>query len=201
MINFGAPLHLGFGLLLLWAAAMFFWRAIRLDYYRDELFAIRHELFILGATGQVSFGEPAYLQLRVLVNNLIRFAHKLSVTRLVLTTVLQAISPNPHFLDPTESWNKAISDLSPERREKLVYIHDRAMRTILRYVVVGAWPLLGLFWLIKGFIFLARLFGLPSVTVTALYQVRNREAAMIEAQAADEQEAEELSELTLCAKM
>lgn len=57
----------------------------RVDRMRQELFALRDALFDRAARGELSFDSPAYMATRTMLNGMIRFAHKASVTRVLLT--------------------------------------------------------------------------------------------------------------------
>ena len=60
----------------------------RLDHYRQDLFAIRDELFDEARAGHISFESPAYRATRVLMNGLLRFGHELSLLNFFLTRVM-----------------------------------------------------------------------------------------------------------------
>src|SRR5882672_8095868 len=78
-----ASLHLTLALLLLWVLLFHFWRRYRVDSLRERLFELRGELFDYAAAGDVSFSDPAYTRLRMLMNSMIRFAHRFTTSRVV----------------------------------------------------------------------------------------------------------------------
>jgi hypothetical protein len=59
----------------------FCWHEHRIDTYRQRLFGVRDDLFDFAASGGIKFDDPAYTTLRDLSNGLIRFAHRLTFTR------------------------------------------------------------------------------------------------------------------------
>lgn len=59
------------------------YRSYRIDKFRDQLFAIRDELFILGVEEKLAFSHPAYGLLRTTLNGFIRFGDRLSVLTLL----------------------------------------------------------------------------------------------------------------------
>ncbi|WP_298014682.1 hypothetical protein [uncultured Aquabacterium sp.] len=60
----------------------------RVDNLRQELFAVRDSLFDEAARGNIAFDSRAYLATRTVLNGLIRFGHKLSLTRLLVILLL-----------------------------------------------------------------------------------------------------------------
>src|ERR1019366_10651823 len=81
-IKSAPALHLGFSLVLLWGLLFFCWDEYRLDALRDKLFSLRHRLFMAAVEGHIAFDDPTYQQLRILMNGMIRFGHKLTFGRL-----------------------------------------------------------------------------------------------------------------------
>jgi hypothetical protein len=75
------------GLLAL-AALVIFWfgprRWVATDYARNEMFAAREEFFDEAVSGRVSFNDPNYRRVREAINSNIRFAHAISIVRIVL---------------------------------------------------------------------------------------------------------------------
>src|SRR5689334_20196537 len=82
--NFTAALHLLLSLALLWFLIFRLAREYRIDALRDRLFGIRERLFDYAANEGISFENPAYTRLRMLINSLIRFAHRLTFTRFAM---------------------------------------------------------------------------------------------------------------------
>lgn len=56
----------------------------RIDLMRDRLFALRDQLFDDAKEGKIAFNSNAYIATRTMLNGMIRFAHKASVTRIML---------------------------------------------------------------------------------------------------------------------
>ena len=55
------------------------------DRFRQRLFEIRRSLFLLVADGKVGSTEPAYRQLRDMINGLLRFAERVTLIRALVT--------------------------------------------------------------------------------------------------------------------
>ncbi len=54
------------------------WKNLFVDEYRQQLFAVRDELFNMAFRGEIPFDSEEYLCLRELLNGTIRFAHAMS---------------------------------------------------------------------------------------------------------------------------
>ena len=120
--------------LLLLVLLFYFWRQYRVDALREKLFRIRGELFDYAATGAVSFDDPAYARLRVLMNSMIRFAHKLTPSRVMLMVLF--VKPLTEYApeSPLVKWEEAVSDLSPDKQVKLHEFHDRMMNVVVLHL-------------------------------------------------------------------
>jgi hypothetical protein len=137
MTNIGPALHLGFALLLLWGLMFFCWRELRLDSLRDSLFALRYRLFMYAATNGLPFDHSTYRMLRDLINGMIRFAHKITFTRLFLAFVSQAIHPDPRFMEPMQQWREAVKKLPEESGKALTSIHDDMFRVVMKHMAIS----------------------------------------------------------------
>ena len=73
-----AVLHtlLAFG--ALWILVFYCWRPYRLDSLRDKLFELRHELFAMVESKEVSFDSPAYWMLRAQLNRMLIMADEVA---------------------------------------------------------------------------------------------------------------------------
>ncbi len=91
-------------LLVLAVIVFTLWPEQRVDLFRQQMFAVRDELFDFAADGKISFEEPAYVLLRQLFNGFIRYAHNLTPYR-VLMSFLQ-----------TKKLKKRYSNFIPEPR-------------------------------------------------------------------------------------
>jgi hypothetical protein len=112
-------------LLGLWIFVFFFYRNYRLDLFRQEIFTIRDELFDYGASGAVSFSDPAYLLLRKFMNQTIRYAHILTFSRYIVAALLGR-RYSPDFTNPVQKWRERVDDIEAEEvRNKLLEFHDR----------------------------------------------------------------------------
>ena len=138
------------------------WRNYRTDKLREDLFSLRAELFQYADTGAISFDDPLYKKLRMLLNSLIRFAHQISFIRLVVTMVWEKSSPLmsgvPNYMDQLRS---AAPSIQREAFCELESIHQRMIKAIavqLLVTSVMAFPMLALYC----FYSVLR-FGLPKI--------------------------------------
>jgi hypothetical protein len=113
-------------------------REYRLDALRDRLFAVREKLFDYAANGNVSFDDPAYTMLRMLLNSLIRFAHRLTFTRFVMGLIFAHWKDKPYDKEILVEWEKAIATLPTESQAELRRIHEEALVLVVRHLVTGS---------------------------------------------------------------
>jgi hypothetical protein len=139
--NFTAALHLAFAVLIFGVLVLKLFHDYRIDALRDRLFALREELFDYAVEGKVSFDDPAYFRLRQLINSLIRFAHRLTVTRLFVGEALTSRKWREVFGNPLLDWQKSVESLPKEQRQRLETLHMRVLETVVRHLVTGS-PLL-----------------------------------------------------------
>ncbi len=118
---------------------LFFWlyRDYRLDAFRQDLFALRDELFGLAADGKLPFSSKAYGMLRSSINGNIQFGHRLGFLDLLCFYLFTR--RNPCLDELAEgyrlSWNEAIDELDPEVRTTVEGIRTRMHLRIAEQVV------------------------------------------------------------------
>jgi len=116
---------------------MRFFRDYRLDKVRDDMFTLRDRLFDYAAENDL-LQHPAYRRLREIMNAMIRFAHKISVTRLLLSMFLDRFVPETERRRPFDEWLKTLNDLPQHHQEKLINFHVEMGYIITRFVVQGS---------------------------------------------------------------
>jgi len=137
----GSLLHLGFGLVLLWILVYVGWRPYRIDRVRNELFTLRNELFMFAARGGIAFDDAAYTLLTSRINAVIRFAHTITFTQLILYSVQERFTPTPGLAEQQKRMSEAIDRLPQKSKDVFVGIYQRAGQTIAWHMLVGS-PLL-----------------------------------------------------------
>ena len=124
-------LHLAVGLFALWLLYFIGWREHRVDTFRQRLFGVRDGLFDFAAAGGISFDDSAYLTLRALANGMIRYAHRLNFSR-VLVLILFSKTPEDNRMD---AWLRDVQSRQPEVRDKLLKAHSEIAQAILWHIV------------------------------------------------------------------
>lgn len=168
--------HLFIGLLLLWALFYISVRAFLLDNLRQELFAIRDDLFDFAVDGGIRFDNPCYASVRNDINSLIRFAEKLSFTRFLFAEFA------PSFDEVTASsveLHRSIDALDLGPRRKLLEAREASLHLVLAYIVRRSLTLLVV-------VSLSRLVGLWVGAVRSFNQRWIRLAESLGAQARKE---------------
>ena len=108
---------------LIWILFFWFYRDYRVDRFRQNLFALRDELFDMAQSGKLEFNDPAYGMLRSMINGTIQFGHRLGLLDLLMLGVAVRGSPNPEpFID---RWNSQCVKLPTETAQELQAIRER----------------------------------------------------------------------------
>lgn len=136
--NFTAALHVLLSLALLWFLVFRLVREYRMDALRDRLFSVRERLFDYAANGNISFDNLAYTKLRVLINSLIRFAHRLTFTRFVMGVAFIAWKGEPYDNELLAEWERAVEALPLETQTEVKRIHEEALVLVVRHLVTGS---------------------------------------------------------------
>jgi len=100
------------------------YRDYNVDRTRQRLFAVRDELFMRAADGDIPMDSDAYRIVRRLANGTIRFCHTLSFTHILM--LLQAERTGKlHNNDAVKSMAGAIKALPADQRKIVIHaIHD-----------------------------------------------------------------------------
>ena len=111
------------------------------DNLRDELFTVRDKMFLY-ALDRGILGNPAHENLRRLMNSLIRYAHRVSLGRLLLLDLSSRVfkiksTPPKTYME----WVEAVAALSDDEAECMRDFHAQAMFLMMKHIVSGS-PLL-----------------------------------------------------------
>ena len=113
--------------------------ALRLDIFRQKMFAVRDELFDYAAAGNISFNDPAYRLLRQSINGFIRYGHRLTFFRLSMTVLQWKVLQQEPPLTWSTKWDKAIGDVkSDEVRGRLIAFHEQSFSLVFDHLVLGS---------------------------------------------------------------
>lgn len=115
------------------------WASLRLDVFRQEMFALRDLMFDYALEGHIDFSHPAYRLLRKCMNGFIRYAHNLTFYRLTVTMLQwQLVSRRPE-IKWAEDWNRALESIAdPQVQEKMKEFHSRSAVLVAQRVVLGS---------------------------------------------------------------
>jgi len=115
-----------------------FWPIQRADIFRQQMFALRDELFDFAAQGGIKFDDPAYILLRHLMNGFIRHAHNLTPFRVFFSFLRWNFASNK----PIDSWNvpwtQALNSLSNEEtKTKIKEFHSKASTLVAGQLILS----------------------------------------------------------------
>lgn len=111
----------------------------RLDELRQQLFAVRDEMFDYAAAGKISLDDPAYVLLRTQMNGFIRFGHQITLFRLVMSACVRRVSGTPMRTTWTDQWSRSIARISNEAvRRDMVRFHERALSIVAKHLIKGS---------------------------------------------------------------
>jgi hypothetical protein len=127
-----------FSLIVLVLVVFRFWPAQREDMFRQQMFALRDELFDFATEGHVAFDHPAYILLRQLMNGFIRYAHNLTPFRTILSFLRWKYADREPVERWTEAWSQALSTVSDESaKAKLEEFHSKATDLVLGQLLLS----------------------------------------------------------------
>src|SRR4051794_12215192 len=113
--------HVAINALVLWFVWHVCWRRACQERYRQKLFEVRDELFDYARSGAIDFKDPAYVAVRSYINSLMRFSHRISVTRLATFILFQ------RYIGDTPT--------SPSVRNTISQVKGKAVKETLTAIV------------------------------------------------------------------
>jgi len=143
------------GLVGVWYLVSVRWSEYRLDSFRDDLFRIRDGLFMFAADDGISFEHPAYSILRERMNVLIRYAHEITLTRLIIVAATQDYYSRKSAA--IIKWEAAVAEL-PEPTRSGIEEYNRSLAfAIVKHLVFSSFfrylafrPTISIVKLLKG---------------------------------------------------
>jgi hypothetical protein len=142
-------IRLSIGVSLIWAIFYLSIRGYLLDQLRQALFAIRDDLFDFATDGGIAFDHPAYRELRDDLNSIIRFAHKISVFRLLLAHYMKAPDGAARKQPDLADWLEQVNRLPPLARRKLIAVRVDSLREVTRYIVQRSLLMLSIYTILR----------------------------------------------------
>lgn len=134
-MNIHTMLILYAALAVLWWLFAWLYYDYRLDLLRYRLFLARDKLFCAAEEGVISFEHPAYLMARTMINGSLRFAHRLTLSKLLITALLR------RRYDPLggsryhKELEQAMHNLSFDQKKLILEAHYDLHFALLSHVV------------------------------------------------------------------
>lgn len=114
------------------------WPSYRLDVFRQQMFAVRDDLFAYAASGKISFDDPAYRLLRQAMNGFLRYGHNLTLYRVLATLILWNIEGRPKT-KWSEAWTLSLKGIKDSQvRDDLQQFHVRALDLVAHRLIHGS---------------------------------------------------------------
>jgi hypothetical protein len=111
----------------------------RLLTFRQDMFALRDELFDYAAAGNIHFNDPAYRLLRQSMNGYIRYAHQLTFFRLCMLTIERKVFGIEEKTTWHDKWEASLANIeNQEIKDRLCEFHMRSSVLAIRRVVNGS---------------------------------------------------------------
>ena len=122
------------------------WPSQRIDLFRQQMFVLRDELFDFALEGSIDFDDPAYTQLRELMNGFIRYAHNLTAYRTLMSFLRWKCTSNEPLKGWAISWEHALSNVQDKNvRTKLEEFRSKASMLVVSQIILSPTLLVVLF--------------------------------------------------------
>lgn len=123
---------------------LFFWlyRQMRLDVFRQKLFALRDELFDVAADGKIDFRHPAYGMLRSTINGTIRFGHRLNLPFAIYLSIRGVSRKNKDLDSFSARLAAASASLTPDQKKLICDYRQRLNIMMVEHVILASPALL-----------------------------------------------------------
>lgn len=118
-------------LFIVWLIWYQFWIPYRIDYFRQRLFKMRDDLFEYAAAGNIEFTHPAYTDLRLTINALIRYGHRVTIWRIVMSMVSLVHSGDSHMANGYIEWKEQTERIENEKTRNRIYAFRNEISKIM----------------------------------------------------------------------
>ena len=110
------------------------YRGYSVDRFRQEMFALRDEVFDFAAAGGIAFDHSAYGMLRLTMNGFVRWADKLRLMEILFLRLLshRDRGQNSKF---DADWEKALNGLGDASRHRLNDFRDRMHQVVIAHLL------------------------------------------------------------------
>lgn len=130
----------GFSLIISMTFVLVVWcwlTGFRADNVRDQLFTIRDRMFLYALDRGIA-DTVAHENLRLMMNSLIRYAHRVSFGLLLLDISRRVFKIRPSPPATYVEWMKAVDTLPADQAERMRGFHDEAMLLIMKHMIRGS---------------------------------------------------------------
>ena len=110
-------------------------RGTSVDRFREDLFALRDEMFDFAASGGVEFRHPAYGMLRLTMNGFVRRADRLHLLRIVLLLFVSPREDRRRDDGFRAAWKRSLLELDGAAQARMNEYRDRMHRIVVEYVL------------------------------------------------------------------
>jgi hypothetical protein len=107
-------------------------KRFRVDSTRQKLFELRDQLFARAVSGEISFDSPAYIAARAFLNGSIRYTHRVSVARALISLV---IVPEADLRGPRHEFEQMMDRGSPADQRLCSEIVESGNRALVTHVL------------------------------------------------------------------
>lgn len=113
------------------------YRDYSVDRFRQEMFALRDEVFDFASAGGIPFRHPAYGMLRLTMNGFVRWADRLRLMEVVVFRLLSRrdLGESRKF---DAGWEKALKGLDDTSRCQMNDFRDRMNQVLITYLLFSA---------------------------------------------------------------
>lgn len=126
-------------ILAIWIAFDAGYRSYRRNLLRDRLFELRLDLFEVaraGLFGRSGFSDPVYCHMRRVLNGSIRFAHQMTLSRLLILLWSTRWWLDHDLVDRRNAeFHKALAEHNPEARERVKHVMRELDFAIVMHMV------------------------------------------------------------------
>lgn len=110
-------------------------RDTAVDRFREDLFALRDEMFDFAASGGIEFRHPAYGMLRLTMNGFVRRADGLHLLRVVLLLLVSPREDRRGGGGFPAAWRRSLLDLDSHGQARMNDYRDRMHRIVAPYLL------------------------------------------------------------------
>lgn len=126
----------------IWFLLFWLYKDFCVDYFREQLFAVRDGMFHAAVNGEISFDDKMYGLVRFTINGFIRFGHELDLVSFLAIFLIGR--PKYEYSNGfAEKMKEAKTELTPEKLRKYEECMGRVNIVVVRHVLVSA-PILAI---------------------------------------------------------